>query len=193
MRKNVKKEIRVLGIDDSPFSRDDKDVLIVGCLFRGGEWIDGVMSCRVTVDGDDATAKLIEMINRSKFKKQIQCIFLDGIAFGGFNVVNIKSLHMHTGIPVIVIVRKMPNFLKLEKALKRLQMERKYQLMERAGVPVEVQCAQGRIFIQYAGMSYEDAAAILHVCCTHSYLPEAIRVAHLIGAGIITGESKGSA
>ncbi len=189
----MKKEIRVLGIDDAPFDLNDETVLVVATFFRGGEWMDGVLSTKVEVDGDDATLKIIEMVTRSRFKEQLQAILLDGIAFGGFNVVNIENIYRHTGVPVIVVVRKMPDFEKLEKALKKLGMEKKYALMEKAGKPKEVAVKQGAIFIQAAGMTFEQAQKILHLCCTHSYIPEPIRAAHLIGAGVVKGESKGRA
>lgn len=189
----MKREIRVLGIDDCPHQREDKEVSVIGCVFRGGEWLDGVMSTSVDVDGENATVRLIEMINKSNFKKQIQCVFLDGIAFGGFNIVNINSLYKLTEIPVIVVVRRMPDFDSIKKALLQLGMEKKYQLIEQAGQPIGVPIQDGEIFIQTAGISTEDAKKLLTICCTRSYLPEAVRVAHLIGAGMVNGESKGGA
>lgn len=189
----MKPQLRVLGIDDAPFNLDDQTVQVIATFFRGGEWMDGVLSTHVEVDGEDATIKLIEMINQSKFKPQVQAIFLDGIAVGGFNVINIHSLHKHTGIPVIVVVRKMPDFEKLEKTLKKLGMEKKYALMEKAGKPQEIKIKEGSIFIQTAGMTIENARKLLKICCARSYIPEPIRAAHLIGAGIVKGESKGRA
>jgi len=44
---------------------------------------------------------------------------LDGITFGGFNLVNIRKIFESTGVPVIVIMRKLPNFERIKKALKR--------------------------------------------------------------------------
>ncbi len=189
----MKKEIHVLGIDDAPFDLKDETVLVVATFFRGGEWMDGVLSTMVEVDGEDATIKVIEMINKSKFKTQLQAILLDGIAFGGFNVVNIENICKHTNIPVIVVVRRMPDFEKLERALQKLGMKQKYALMEKAGKPQEVTLKQGKVFIQTAGIAFEQAEKILHLCCTRSYIPEPIRAAHLIGAGIVKGESKGRA
>ena len=149
--------------------------------------MDGVVSTEVEVDGEDATLKLIEMINKSKFKTQIQAILLDGIAVGGFNVINIHGLSKHINIPVIVVVRHMPDFEKLEKTLKKLGMEKKYQLMEKAGKPVKI----GEIYIQLVGCSRKDAKEIITISTTRSNIPEPIRAAHLIGAGIVKGESKG--
>ncbi|MDP3640001.1 MAG: DUF99 family protein [Nanoarchaeota archaeon] len=189
----MKKEIRVLGLDDSPFELSDKECLVIGTFFRGGTILDGVLSTKVAVDGEDATAKIISAVNRSKFKPQIQAIFLDGIAVGGFNVINIHALQKYTGLPVIVIIRKKPDFKALEKTLKKLGMEKKYQLMEKAGTPQEVKMKKWKLYIQTAGISMEKATELLEICCTHSSIPEAIRAAHLIGAGMVKGESKGKA
>jgi len=186
----MKQEIRVLGIDDAPFEKFKKGkVLIVGTLFRGGRWLDGVLSVKVRVDGNNATSKLIEMVNRSKFKPQLQALLLNGIALGGFNVVDINKLNKKTGVPVIVVIRKYPDFAKIKSALQKLKKMSKYRLIEKAGEVHKV----GKIYVQTAGISLEDASKILKVICTRSLLPEPIRVAHLIGAGIVFGESKGDA
>ena len=86
----VKKQIRVLGIDDAHFDKfKDKETLIIGAFFRGGEFIDGIVSTRVMVDGSDSTKKITEMVKNSKFYPQIRAIMLDGIAVGGFNIVDV--------------------------------------------------------------------------------------------------------
>lgn len=188
-----KKELRVLGIDDAPFELQDKTTIIIGAFFRGGQSLDGVMSTAVEVDGEDATVRIIDMINKSKFKSQLQTVFLDGIAVGGFNVINIHSVYKYTGIPVIIVVRHQPDFEKLKKTLQQLGMSKKYELMKKAGKPEEIMLPQGKIFIQTAGVNLHKAQEILKICSTHSNIPEAIRTAHLIGAGIVKGESRGRA
>jgi len=186
----MKKEIRILGIDDAPFNKFKKgNVLVVGTIFRGGSWLDGVLSTKVKVDGSNSTKKLIEMINKCKFKPQIQCIILDGIAFGGFNIVDVEELNKKTKIPVIIVIRRMPDFKKIKSTLKKLRKERKYRLIEKAGEVHKV----SKIYIQINGISLEDAKKVLKISCTRSLLPEPIRVSHIIAAGIVTGESKGKA
>ncbi len=207
VQKNMKSEIRLLGLDDCPFQPGDKTVKIIGTFFRGGQWLDGVCSTEVEVDGDDATFQVLEMLRRSKFTPQLQAILLDGIAFGGFNVVNISSLAQRSGIPVIAVVRHMPDFENLETTLKKLDMEKKYKLMEKAGVPREVKVQgdaektgktgekrpEGSVYIQAAGISFAEAVKVIKLSCTRSYLPEPLRAAHLIAAGVTKGESKGRA
>ena len=185
-----KKEIRVLGIDDAPFDKFKKgSVLVVGTMFRGGSWVDGILSTKISIDGSNSTSQLIKMINKSKFKPQLQCIILDGIAFGGFNIVDIQKLNKKTNVPVLVVIRKMPDFKKIQAVLKKLNKSSRYKLIEKAG---QVHKA-GKVYIQIAGLSLEQAKQILKITCTRSLLPEPIRAAHLIAAGIITGESKGNA
>ena len=66
--------------------------------------MDGVISTHITIDGNDATDSLIEMVNKSRHQDQLGVIMLDGITFGGFNIVDIKKVFQETGVPVIVIM-----------------------------------------------------------------------------------------
>lgn len=186
----MKAESRILGIDDGPFDRfNDKQALIVGVIYRGGKSLDGVMSTRVEIDGFDATPRIIEMINRSKWKSQIRCIMLDGAAFAGFNVINALKLSSATGIPVIIVTRQQPDFKKIRDALENLGMKDKVNLLEQLPKPRKVR----GIFIQNIGISLAEAEYLLKISCTCSLLPEPVRAAHIIASGIVTGESKGCA
>lgn len=185
-----KREIRILGIDDSPFKKFKKgNILVIGTIFRGGTLLDGILTTKVSIDGNNSTKKLIHMINSSKFKPQLRCILLNGIALAGFNVVDIEELNKKTKIPVIVVIRKYPDFKKIEETLKKINKHKKYKLIHKAG-PVE---QVGKIYIQKKGISLEKTKHILKLTCTRSLIPEPIRVAHLIASGVITGESKGKA
>ena len=184
----VKTEARILGLDDGPFDKfRDKDVLVVGTFFRGGSAIDGVLSTRVEVDGSDATDKIIELVNRSKFKPQLQAIMLDGICFGGFNVIDIIKFHRKTGIPVIVVMRDYPETMKMREIMKRLGKEDKITLLDQAGEIHKV----NNIHVQIKGMDLDTAREMLRLTCVNSNIPEPLRVAHIIAAGIVNGESRG--
>jgi len=186
----MKKEIRVMGIDDSPFDKfSSRNTSVIATIFRGGSWLDGVLSTKVSVDGNNSTSKLIEMINKCKFKPQLQAILLDGIALGGFNIIDIKELNKKTGIPVIVVIRKMPDIATIHKVLVKINKKHKIKLLDKAGVPLKV----GKIFVQFKGINLEDVKEVLRITCTRSLIPEPIRVAHLIAAGVYFGESKGNA
>jgi len=185
-----KREIRIIGIDDSPFKKFTKgNILVIGTIFRGGTLLDGILTTKVAIDGNNSTKKLIEMINSSKFKPQLRCIMINGIALGGFNVIDIKELHKKTKIPVIIVIRKYPDFKKIEETLKKINKHKKYKLIQKAGIVEKVD----QIYIQRKGITLKKAKEILKLTCTRSLIPEPIRVAHLIASGIVTGESKGKA
>ena len=117
----VKTEARILGIDDSPFNKfKDKRTLLIGTFFRGGSSLDGVLTTAVKVDGSDSTEKIISMVKKSKFRPQLQAIMLNGIAVGGFNVIDIRKLATKTKIPVIVVMRNYPEAGRMAAALAKL-------------------------------------------------------------------------
>ncbi len=186
----MKPEIRILGFDDCQFSKDRKGkTMVIGAVFRGGNFIDGVISTEVEVDGDDATERLVELIKKTKFQPQIRAIFLNGIAFGGFNVIDIETLYKKTSIPIVVIIRRMPDRENIKQILERIGKKDMIKSIDSAGEPVKI----GKIFAQFKGAALDDVKALLKVSCTHSHIPEPLRVAHLIAQGIYFGESKGKA
>ena len=190
----IKQEIRILGVDDSPFpSHTTEEVLLVGTVFRAGNWLDGVLSTYIHGDGNDGTEKIAEMVKNSRNLGQLGVIMLDGITFAGFNLVNIRQIFESTGIPVIVIMRKIPNFDRIKKALKRFEdWEERWENVLEAGKVYKVN-NQEPIYMQIYGIRKEDAEDIVKLSTTRSAIPEPLRVAHIIAAGIITGESRGSA
>lgn len=184
----VKPEIRVLGVDDGVFTPRSKGfATLVGVVFRGGYWLDGVMHTKVKIDGIDAGTKIADMILRSPHQKQLRVIMLDGVTFAGFNVVNIKRLSDETDLPVIAVTRNRPDEAKLRKALRNLPRgEERWKAIQSGGETHAVQTRNKaeKIYVQVAGISLEDAKKILRLTSTRSNVPEAVRVAHLIASGV---------
>ncbi len=182
----IKSEIRVLGIDDGKFTpHTEGSVIVVGVVFRGGCWIDGVMHTKVAIDGLDATEQLALMINGSPHRKQLRLVMLNGITFAGFNLVDIKKLNLATGLPVIVLTRKKPDLAAICEALTNLpRSEERWEMVLAAGEIFEVTCKGKRIYMELAGLSLVDARKIVELTSTRSSFPEPLRVAHLIASGI---------
>ncbi len=190
MRSGFRKEVRVLGIDDCPFDKfKDKYTSIVGVLFRGGSFADGFTHSRILIDGYDSTEKIIDMVKNSHFKHQLRCIFLDGIAMGGFNVIDIKKLYASLHIPVIVVIRRRPDIENIRNVLLRLGMEAKVRLLDQAPPVHEL----GRIYVQFLGLSLDQVKELVNLTAVHSFLPEPLRLAHLIAHALVYGESNGNA
>jgi len=191
----IKEEIRILGIDDGPFTKNDKEVIVIGVIFRGGEFIDGLLRTYVSVDGLDATEKLSEMINSSKHKQQLKVIMLDGITLGGFNIIDIKKLYSETKIPVIVINRKIPDLKSIKTALEKNfeDFEKRWKMILNAGKIKELKLEKFSIYYQNLGLEDEETEEIILLSTKHAQIPEPLRVAHLIATGIVKGESEGHA
>lgn len=187
----LKPEARFLGIDDGPFEKKHKGkkVIVVGTIYRGGSFPDGVLSTKVIIDGNDATEKLIKMINQSKFKTQLKAVLLKGIALGGFNVINLKELSKKTGIPVLVVIRNYPEYERIFRGLKKLGKQKDIEMIKKLPKPKK----HGDILLQPINMTFANAKEIIKITATRSNLPEPLRVAHLIAAGIVKGESRGRA
>jgi endonuclease V-like protein UPF0215 family len=184
----IKPEIRVLGVDDGAFIPHVKgQVPVVGVVFRGGYWLDGVMHTEIAVDGFDATDEISSMITSSPHYKQLRVIMLNGITFAGFNIVDVKKLNTATKLPIITVTREKPDLVKIREALQNLShSEERWRAILSAGETIEVSTrnAKAKVYMQTAGVSKEDAQKILRLTSTRSNIPEALRVAHLIASGI---------
>jgi hypothetical protein len=190
MRKHVRKEARIIGIDDGPFFKFRKGkVLIVGVIYRGGQYMDGVITSSAKVDGSDSTKNIAGMINRSKFKSQLRCIMLKGIAVGGFNLIDLPKLSKLTKLPIIAVTRQNPDIPFIIKTLVRLGMSDKVKLITQLPQPVKV----GKVYVQPVNIDLGRVKEFLKVTTLHSYIPEPLRIAHIIAAGIVKGESRGRA
>jgi len=186
--RSIKPEIRVLGVDDGVFIPHSKGLVdVVGIVFRGGYWLDGVMRTEIEVDGLDATEKIASMIIESPHYKQLRVIMLSGITFAGFNVVDIKELYSKTGLPVIALTRDLPKMEEIKQALENLpEKEKRWKAILNAGEIFEVQTREGEepIYMQIAGIEREDAEKIVKITSTRSNIPEPLRVAHIIASGL---------
>jgi endonuclease V-like protein UPF0215 family len=184
----IKPEIRVLGVDDGVFIPHVKGFApIIGVVFRGGYWLDGVMHTKVEVDGLDATRKIASMIVDSPHHKQLRVIMLNGVTCAGFNVIDLKKLNAKTKLPVIAVTREKPNFAEIHEALKNLpNREERWAAVRGTGELFEVhtRSKRARVYMQICGICEEDARRILQVASTRSDIPEPLRVAHLIASGI---------
>jgi endonuclease V-like protein UPF0215 family len=178
----------VVGFDDAPFARSHRgDVLLVGAVFAGAR-LEGVLSGKVRRDGRNSTATIAELVSHCRFRAHLQGVLLQGIAFAGFNVVDLAQLHECLKLPVVVVSRKRPNLSAIKSALlnKVPGGGRKWRLIEQAG-PME---PLAEVYVQRMGIEKADTEALIRRLVVHSILPEPLRTAHIIAGGIVTGESR---
>jgi len=190
----MKQQIRLLGIDDSPFIFTDKYAIIIGVVMRGGNYLECVLKSQVSIDGNDATSTCKHMIKNTRHRKQLKAMLLDGIALGGFNVVDIDEIFKSTNLPVITITRDKPNFNKIETALKNnfIDWEKRLKIIKNGNIH-KVETSHNPIYVKCSGIDIEEAKEIIKISTIRGVIPEPIRVAHLIASGIVRGESYGKA
>jgi uncharacterized protein len=177
---------RVIGFDDAPFDkRRGARVPLVGVVC-GGTRFEGLVWGRVRKDGWTATREVCRLLVGGKFLPQLHLVLLDGIAFGGFNLVDLPGLARELGKPCVAVMRRMPDLEAVERALRHLpRAERRLELLRRAG-PIH---QLGGFTFQVQGAEPEWVAEALKRLTDRGHVPEALRLAHLIGSAVVTGES----
>ena len=179
----------VIGFDDAPFAYEHRgDIRLVGAVCARTR-LDGVVSGVIRRDGVNATRTMIELVKGSRFAGHVRAVLLQGIAVGGFNVVDLQALHEGLRVPVLVVVRRAPRLGLVKDALfnRTPGAARKWRLIQKAG-PVE---PLGELYVQRVGLELADAAALLRATTLHGNIPEPLRLAHIIAGGVTLGESHG--
>lgn len=209
--------VNVIGFDDGPFPREHRGrVLLVGAVCSGTR-LDGLVSGTIQRDGADAARRIVELVRASQFVEHVRAILLQGIAVGGFNVVDIHHVAEALGVGVLVVTRRKPDMAAVERALfsdtppRRPRVRgaaEKWRLIQAAGQlellgpsrrslkrsratgqPVSGQ----RLWVQRAGLTLEQARELVLATTLHGNIPEPLRLAHLIAGGIVAGKSRGRA
>ncbi len=177
-----------MGIDDGVFIPHSKgSALIVGVVFRGGRWLDGVMHTKVKVDGFDATDRIASMIISSPHCKQLRVAMLNGVTLAGFNIVDIRKLNERTGLPTIAVTNHRPDFEKIRKALGNLsKSDERWETLWSGGQIHAVPLGSGnrRLYVQISGITFGDTQKIIQLTSTRSSIPEPLRAAHIIASGV---------
>ena len=182
--------IRVIGFDDAPFIRHAGGNVAIAGVVCAGTRFEGMVWGQVEQDGLDATDVILRLLLGRKFLPQLHVLLLDGIAFGGFNIIDLPKLSEQLKLPCVAVMRRMPNLVAMEQAIHRLpQPEQRLQLLHRAGTIH----AQPPFFFQVCGACPNVIFSVLERLTDCGKVPEALRLAHLIGRAIVKGESGSSA
>lgn len=177
----------VIGFDDAPHVRGSaSQVGLIGCVCSGTR-LDIVLRDVIAKDGTDVTATMTRLVQDKKLT-HVRGVLLQGITFGGFNVVDIHTLSKNLDMPVLVVARKNPRLHLIFEAVKAVDgWQAKRELMEAAGTPEK--CRD--VWVQRAGLSFSEAEGMLERTTEHGIIPEPLRLAHIIAGGTTTGKSRG--
>lgn len=197
MAKVTKKNPIVIGIDDAPFvftnmppldKKNPKETVpVIGVTCKGLHLV-GLDKTEVHIDGRDATIQVQKMLQSSKHLEEIQYILLDGVALGGFNLVDCDKLYSNLKIPIITVSVKNPDLPSMKAALQKhfSDAEERIAILDRIGSPeeldVDIGVGPNVIYFRPFGTPIVTAQELLRVLCKRSKVPEPLRLAHLIAS-----------
>ncbi len=190
-RIELKRTLRVIGFDDAryPDRTPGSPVFLTGAVCKGTRF-EGMLWGQTTKDGMTATDEIIRLVKGSKFGPQIHLILLDGLTVGGGNVVDLQRLSQELGVPAIAVMRRLPNLDLFQQVIQKLpEGDERWRRVEAAGPIHEI---RGKVF-QVCGEEPDDVANALETLTIEGKVPEALRLAHLIGSAVMTGESSNRA
>lgn len=177
----MKAEVRTLAFDDSPHTRADGRVPVVGVHMRGAQRVEGLLLTDVERDGNDATNRVARCVAEANLRG-LKAILLDGASFAGFNVVDLAGLHEETGVACLAFTRGAPDLAAMRRALRNVpDPEAKWALLSRRRL-VTLATGATPITVSFAGMGEEDAVALLAATTARGHTPEGLRLAHMIAA-----------
>lgn len=188
MHPNAWLEFRVIGVEDGGFSReslgyDFTEALLV-CVLLRGTCIEDFRADMITVDGLDASEKLVAMLRKLSF----DVVMLAGVSFAGFNLVDPTLVFEKFHKPVIVISRTKPNNVAVKNAL-LLHFEdwqARWSVFQKLGPIHEVDSVPGEppIYVEVIGASFDWATKLIRALPSCCRIPEPLRVARLIARGL---------
>lgn len=184
------RKIRAIGFDDAPFVRHQLESVPIAGIICANTRFEGMVWGEIQPDGWDATEVITKLLIDGKFLPQLHLVLLDGIGFGGFNLVDLPALSTKLQLPCVAVMRRLPNLPKMKQALSRLSdRPQRLELLQKAG-KIHV---YPPFYFQVWGEQPEIIAAALKRLTDCGKVPEALRLAHLIGAAVIKGESSSQA
>lgn len=186
----LKKQLRVIGFDDAPFCREQGALVNISGIVCTNTRFEGMLWGETHKDGTDATEVIANMLLQSKFYQQVHLVLTDGIAVGGFNMIDLPQLAARLDKPCIAVMRKMPDLMAIDQALQNFQdCEQRRAILQKAGA---IHQEQGFVF-QVQGCASDTAAKALAQLTDTGNVPEPLRIAHFVGAAVKTGQSSNSA
>ena len=169
---------RVVGVDDGFFERGkDKRAPLVLTIMKG-PIIEGFRLGWVTVDGDDATDSIYNLLPDPS---QISAVLLSGTIFGGSNVVDLAELFQRVGKPVVAVVEDPPEEGKVLRSLSIHGTPSSVRTYQRNPPMKPLETPRGTLYVSFVGIDRGECRRLLESYQIAGKLPEPLRISHLLG------------
>lgn len=179
----------ILGIDDAPFIKDrDQAVPVVAVMMEGAMYVDGVAVNKMKIDDPEATRFLIEWIKSMKWTPSLQGIIFGGVTIAGLGLIQLPVFFQELKIPIITVTRQDTKESTLDTAFEAAGLTQMIPVLN--DNPPAVEIDEG-LYASFVGATEKEAGKLIRSTLQKSTMPEPLRIAHLIGAALVNGESKG--
>jgi uncharacterized protein len=182
----AKTHLRIVAVDDGAFRRRQARAPLVALVWSAPDEIEGVVIGSVEVDGRDATERIAELVRATRQFEGIRCVLLDGITFGGFNVVDLDRLARDLERPVVAVTRDRPDFDLMHAALRKYfprDAASRWRRLRRHRL-FQVPSGERPILAAAVGCTRADAIALLQRATRRGRWPEPLRLAHLVAHAV---------
>jgi endonuclease V-like protein UPF0215 family len=175
-----------IGVDDGkipPKNLIQRKALLTAVKLKGFS-IDNVFLTEITVDGLDATTALIKLLKGKIF----DLIFLSGVSFAGFNLIDVKELFNALNKPVIIVADEKPDNLAVKKALKLHFKDwvKRWRIVKKLGrlYRVKIGLYKNPLYFEVSGIHHRKARELIRAFSLFSKAPEPVRIARIIARGL---------
>jgi hypothetical protein len=177
----LKREARVVGVDDGPYNRGSKYSTIILTVYRLDGYVDAFLKGSIRTDGYDSSTVIAGLLEESSQLDQTRCILSDGACLAGFNVLDIDDLHKRTDVPVITVSDSPPDTASFREALSNnfSDWERRLETVTRHR-PVRFDLPDGACYMRFVGIDRESAREVVRRSTVHGKTPEPIRLSHMV-------------
>ena len=140
------------------------------------------------IDGTDATDRILALLGSSPFLDGVRAVLLDGIAVGGFNLIDLDRLYEGLQRPIVTITRHAPDFAAIRAALRKYfprDAAMRWRLV-RAHALFRLPMPEGNpLRVSAVGCTRAEASAIVRRTTVRGNLPEPLRLARLVARALV--------
>jgi uncharacterized protein len=174
-----------VAVDDGAFERADRSAPIAAVVVSLPEHVESIRTDRVTVDGTDATERVIAVVRATGPLDGIRAVLIDGAVLGGFNVVDLDAVHRALDRPVVALTRRPPDFPRIHAALTKWfprDANRRWRLLRAHRLFAVPTPGERPIHAAAVGCTWEDARWLVRRTTVRGHWPEPLRIAHLVAS-----------
>lgn len=184
MSQSVLGRIRLVGIDDGSFKKGlSRKAILALVLFDGSRIID-VKFVKISVDGLDATNKVVNSLKSWTF----DVVLLAGVSFAGFNLIDPFIVFQEFIKPVVIVSRTKPNNRKVKYALQKHFSDWKvrWEVFKKLGTIHQVRTLEvgPPLYVEVVGGDLNWAKNLVRNMAFCSRIPEPLRIARIIARGV---------